>query len=361
MSVNAAAAAGGIDSLETCKLLFHGPVQNESAAILLRSRLNSIGRRLKFSDVQRENMALAASEMASNQIKHAAGRGMLQIWQQPGPALDLVALDFGPGIHNLALAQEDGYSTTHTLGKGLGSLQRLSNASGVYSLPESATGDGIWHGTLFWTRFHLHRQPEHTASTARRTTALPEIGLFSRAVADDRFNGDRIYLQRQGNRLRWLHLDGLGHGEKAQSATGSLGSSLFQSEDLPQVLALVNRQLSGTRGAVGIVAEADLLANSARFAGVGDMSAYLMLQEKMQIIAFSPGILGREHKTPTVTTVPFEKKCIILTASDGIRRSWNSESFPGLFNQHPQIIAYLLGNIMGRVSDDQSICAVRIG
>jgi len=60
---------------------------------------------------------VVAAELVSNQVKHARSRGMLQIWQQPGPALDLVALDFGPGIPNLVLAQQDGYSTANTLGK----------------------------------------------------------------------------------------------------------------------------------------------------------------------------------------------------------------------------------------------------
>jgi hypothetical protein len=47
---------------------------------------------------------------------------------------------------------------------------------------------------------------------------------------------------------------------------------------------------------------------------------------------------------------------VVVTASDGIRRNWDTENFTGLFSHHPQLIAYTLGNIMGRISDDQSIC-----
>ncbi|MEN6587568.1 MAG: hypothetical protein ABFE02_16125, partial [Sulfuricella sp.] len=74
-----------IDSVRDCKLLHSNPVQSESAAILLRSKVAAIAQRLGFSELKRENMALVVSEMVSNQIKHAGGKGMLQIWQQPGP------------------------------------------------------------------------------------------------------------------------------------------------------------------------------------------------------------------------------------------------------------------------------------
>ena len=349
-----------IDSIDTCKLLYSNPILSESEGILLRSRLQASARRLGFSDAQRQNMVLVASEMASNQSKYANGHGMMQIWQQPGPALDLVALDFGPGIGNITLARQDGYSTAHTLGKGLGSIQRLSDESGVYSLLEDQTGH--WHGSLFWARFNLHDHA-NDHSPRKNNSGKPksvEMGLYSRALLDDRYNGDRIYVQQQDQKLRWLHLDGLGHGEGAQSATVNLARHLFQGEKPTQVLATVDRQLAGSRGAVAILGEIDLTEKAIEIIGVGDMAAHVMVNDTMQAFSFAPGILGKEHKTPRANQVSFDKKCIIVSASDGIRRGWKSESFPGLFNQHPQIIAYLLGNIMGRVADDQSVCTIRI-
>jgi hypothetical protein len=71
--------------------------------------------------------------------------------------------------------------------------------------------------------------------------------------------------------------------------------------------------------------------------------------------------LGREHRSATDVQIDFAKKNVIVTASDGIRRNWDVANFVGLFNQHPQLIAYTLGNIMGRISDDQSICVCTIG
>lgn len=89
------------------------------------------------------------------------------------------------------------------------------------------------------------------------------------------------------------------------------------------------------------------------------MSAYCYIDDQLQNITFAPGILGKEHKTPHVTPIHLKKQSTVITASDGIRRGWNETSFPGLLNQHPQLIAYVLGNILGRASDDQSLCVVR--
>ncbi len=351
------------DSLDTCKLLYSNPIQSEAEGILLRSRLQAAARRMGFNDTQRQNMVLVAAEMVSNQIKYAGRRGMLQIWQQPGPVLDIVAVDFGPGITNLGQAAEDGYSTARTLGKGLGSIRRLSHESGIYTMRPTGEGNNApWHGSVFWSRFCPTDRSMFSAQVTHAPAANPDlkVGLFARALSNDRFIGDRIYLERNDQMLRWLHLDGLGHGEFAQQATNDLAGLLFRSAETSQVLNLVDRQLKATRGAVAVLCDLNLNERKVQILGVGDMSAHCFMDGKLQSITFSPGILGKEHKTPQISDLGYEKHCTILTASDGIRRNWKQDSFPGLFNQHPQLIAYVLGNIMGRTTDDQSMCVVHV-
>ena len=351
-----------IDSLTSCKLLFSNSIHGEAEGILLRSRLQATARRMGFSDAQRENMVLVAAEMVSNQIKYAGSRGMLQIWQQPGPTLDLVALDFGPGISNLSQAHQDGFSTSKTLGKGLGTIRSLSHESGVYTLPEATNAgvDARWHGCVFWSRFNPGQKAPITEASKGTRKAEFQIGLFSRALTNDRFNGDRIYLEQHHGNLRWLHLDGLGHGEQAEQATDHLADTLFLSPDLLEVLNRVDQRLKLTRGAVAMLSDLDSTGRQAQIVGVGDMRAYSYVEDQLQNLTFAPGILGKEHKTPRVTQVELIKQSTVITASDGIRRSWSETTFPGLLKQHPQLIAYVLGNIMGRASDDQSLCVIRI-
>jgi len=344
-----------LDTATDCKLLFNGQVQNESALILLRSRLSAIAQRLGLPEWKRENMLLAASELATNKIKHAGGRGMIQVWQQPGPVLDILALDFGPGIADLEQAEEDGYSTVNTLGKGLGSIRRLSDELYIYSQPENTGRMRKWSGAVFLARFY-------PGDDKQNVVPLPgfRIGLYSRSLSDLRYNGDRIYLEREGGRLRWLHLDGLGHGERAHGATSNLGIHLSGNGALTEVLDMVSRQLTDTRGAVGVIGEIDTKQEELRLVGVGDMHAHLFDHESVSGIPFAPGILGREYRSLSVFRAGFGRKNLVVSASDGIRRNWDMGNFVGLFGQHPQLIAYTLGNIMGRVSDDQSICITAI-
>ncbi|MBI3523695.1 MAG: hypothetical protein HY066_04085 [Betaproteobacteria bacterium] len=351
-----------LNSFEACRLLYNNPVANESDGILFRSRLLSTARRMGFSDGRRQNMALVAAELVSNQVKHAQGKGLLQIWQQAGPALDLVALDFGPGIPNLVLAQQDGFSTANTLGKGLGSIRRLSDESAVYSVQPREDSKSKWHGSLFWVRFCLSGR-----SGVKKDAEIPgvfgkkiRLGLFFRALAEDRYNGDRVYMSQDNGRLRWLHLDGLGHGRGAHESVENLAGCLIRGDTPAAVLMQADRQLVSTRGAVAISCAVNIAGKSVELTGVGDMSTHFYTAEELQNMTFAPGVLGKEHQTPQSATLTFEKRCTVMTASDGIRRNWKYESFPGLFNQHPQVIAYLLGNIMGRASDDQSLCIVNI-
>jgi anti-sigma regulatory factor (Ser/Thr protein kinase) len=335
------------DTATDCKLLYSGATKNESALILLRSKLAAIAHRLGIPDLKRENMLLVASELVQNNIKHAGGSGMIQVWMQPGPILDILALDYGPGIADLAKAEEDGYSTAKTFGKGLGAIRRLSDESYIYTQPEHFGQVKKWSGTVFLARFILGSDKDF----------LPmKIGLFSRSLSDKRYNGDRIYWQKKGHFLRWLHLDGLGHGEEALNATANLATHLAHSDKLDKILDKVDRQLVETRGAVGMVCEIDLVQHNVQLLGVGDMHAHIYDHELMQLVAFAPGILGKEHRSTSPFQFTLGKRAVVVTASDGIRRNWDTENFTGLFSHHPQLIAYTLGNIMGRISDDQSIC-----
>lgn len=344
--------AKSYDSAMDCKLLYNGSTQNESTLILLRSKLSAIAQRLGIPDWKKENILLVASELVTNNVKHAGGRGMIQIWQQPGPVLDILALDFGPGIANLGQAEEDGYSTANTLGKGLGSIRRLSDELRIYTQPENSGRVKKWSGTVFLARFYPGEN-----KTAGDESTLPgfNVGLFSRSLSDLRYNGDRIYVQQQGNQLRWLHLDALGHGEHAQEVTINLAAQLARGSGPIDVLDAVDAQLSGSRGAVAVIGEIDRSGNKLQVVGVGDMHAHLYDKDQVDSITFAPGILGREHRTASTFQAEFGKKSLVLSASDGIRRNWDTANFSGLFNQHPQLIAYTLGNIMGRISDDQSI------
>ncbi len=56
-----------------------------------------------------------------------------------GAGVELMALDKGRGIEDLAAASADGYSTAGSPGTGLGSIRRQSNSFHVFSKPTFGT------------------------------------------------------------------------------------------------------------------------------------------------------------------------------------------------------------------------------
>ena len=73
-------------------------------------------------------MATATTELASNLFFHASdgGRISLTLIEEEGcVGIQVVADDHGPGIEDLKLAMQDGYSTRASMGGGLPGVERL--------------------------------------------------------------------------------------------------------------------------------------------------------------------------------------------------------------------------------------------
>lgn len=309
-----------------------------------------------FRDVMRERLEVVANEIMSNQLKHAGG-GFVQLWEvtAPRPALDLFGLDYGPGIADLQAALAEGHSSVGTLGRGLGTIQRLAERTDLFTMP--AATDGRWHGLAVWARFY----PDGQLGEAGQ--AHPEIGLYLRAYQDRPANGDCLCLSETAEgRLRWLHLDGVGHGEQAAEGVARVTDLVAGDHSPATVMGLMGRRLRGTRGAVAAVGEVDPGNRQGRLLGIGDVAAYRVDNRSRHHFPFPPGMLGQtpEASPGQEVELALNPGTTLVTASDGIRGRWEPGWFPGLFRLHPQLVAYFMGHVMGRANDDRSLFAVRI-
>jgi serine/threonine-protein kinase RsbT len=109
--------------------------------VTARQRGRALASRLGFSSSELTIIATAISEVARNIVEHA-GRGeiLLNVVQQDGRlGLSVVARDEGPGIHDVAKALQDGYSTSHGLGLGLPGARRLMDDFEIVSEKGSGT------------------------------------------------------------------------------------------------------------------------------------------------------------------------------------------------------------------------------
>ena len=92
----------------------------------------------------RPNLALIAtaiSELARNILTYA-GEGEIEVAVEETAGrrgIRIVARDEGPGIADIGLALQDGYSTSRSLGIGLPGVRRLMDEFEVTSEPGSGT------------------------------------------------------------------------------------------------------------------------------------------------------------------------------------------------------------------------------
>lgn len=117
------------------------PIQNQENVVLIRQLVRTWAVELGFSLVDQTKLVTAASELARNTIDHGGG-GMMRLEQLSNgfrQGLRLVFEDQGPGIANLELAMQDGYSTRGGLGMGLSGSRRLVNEFQVESTPGAGT------------------------------------------------------------------------------------------------------------------------------------------------------------------------------------------------------------------------------
>jgi serine/threonine-protein kinase RsbT len=103
------------------------PIREEADVGVARRRVREVARRAGLRESAVEALATAISEVAQNILVHArAGEILLGVMRDRGwTEVVTVARDDGPGIADVALAMQDGYSTAKGLGLGLSSARRL--------------------------------------------------------------------------------------------------------------------------------------------------------------------------------------------------------------------------------------------
>jgi len=105
---------------------------------------------LGFSLVDQTKLVTAASELARNTVDHGGGGTMRLEALNEGArrGLRLTFEDHGPGIVDVELALQDGYTTASGLGMGLGGAKRLANEFEI----ESRLGKGTRVCITRWKR-----------------------------------------------------------------------------------------------------------------------------------------------------------------------------------------------------------------
>jgi serine/threonine-protein kinase RsbT len=110
------------------------PIRTDADVVAARQAARELATRLDFSATELTMIATAVSEVVRNIVRFADyGEVVVELVDEPHSGLQVVARDTGPGIPDVALALQDGYSTYHGLGLGLPGARRLMDEFAVVS------------------------------------------------------------------------------------------------------------------------------------------------------------------------------------------------------------------------------------
>ena len=301
---------------------------------------------LGFNETRAGQLALIITEAATNILKHA-GEGEIHVGpaqSSAGVGVDVLAIDSGPGIADLAASLVDGVSTAGTAGTGLGALRRLSDEFDAYTQPGK--------GAAFFMRIWRDVPPPEPCGV--------EVGALCAPMAGEDECGDGwgVYCDSRGATL--LAADGLGHGPEAARAAAAAIRMLDARKggEAGELMHAVHDALRPTRGAAVAAARVDFAAGELRFAGVGNIAGCVIDGNRRSLVSHN-GIVGHNMRKVQEFLLPFGPGSTCIMHSDGIQTQWDLDKYPGLAGLSPVLIAAVLMRDFIRRRDDAMVLVVR--
>ena len=320
-------------------------VEAAGTAAAVRRAAEGLATELGMPEARIADLAIVATEAASNLVKHAdEGMLLVRAARVPGRAgVEILALDRGPGMADVTRSIGDGHSTAGTLGIGLGAIVRQSSWSDLHSVPGQGTVMAIqvWAGPT---------PPQAWAA-----------GLI-RPLTGEPVCGDGFALREIEGRRQVLVCDGLGHGPLAYAATQEAVRAFANAPAGPPavIVEALHRKLSHTRGAALAVAELDADAGLVRYAGLGNIAGTVLNPDGSRRGMVSlPGIAGHQRRQIREYDYPLPPDGVVLMHSDGIVDRWKTTDYPGLLSHSPQVIAATVLRDAGTRRDDAGVLVAR--
>lgn len=287
-----------------------------------------------------DKAAIVASEMATNLVKHALHGRLIFNENEAGDrrGLEMISIDSGPGIADLGKCLVDGYSSSSTPGTGLGAIRRLSAEWDIHSRAGA--------GTIQMARLGCENVSKPVRASGISVAAPGETEC-----------GDAWMRACEGATCRVMVADGLGHGPAAaEAAHAALQALLDHLEDpLIEVMRSAHQLLRATRGAAVALAEFDAEEEIVRFAGVGNITAFVVDSGRTQNMVSLNGTLGAQLPTLREFTYPCPVGAVVVFHSDGLTSQARQIELSGLAGRDPAVIAGLLYRDFKRGRDDATV------
>jgi anti-sigma regulatory factor (Ser/Thr protein kinase) len=320
-------------------------VEATATASAARRAAERLAARLGLSERRAADLSIVTAEAAGNLVKHADQGALLvrAVRTEEQAGVEIIAMDHGPGMADLALSVGDGHSTTGTLGIGLGAIARQASWSDLHSVP----GKGTVLVAQVWSADPP--EPAWAAGLTRPLTGEP-------------VSGDAFAVRDRDGRRQLLMCDGLGHGGLAAAAAQEAVRAFAESPAQPPaaMVETLHRRMSHTRGAALAVAELDPEAGLVRYAGLGNISGTVIGPAGRRGMFSLPGIAGHQRHQIRQYDYPIAPDAVVLMHSDGVADRWDPADYPGLLSHSPALIAATVLRDAGVRRDDAGVLVARL-
>lgn len=320
------------------------PLDDASQVGAARRCIAELSRVLGFGEQAAGRAAIVVTELATNLLRHARdGRILARALQDGGQrALEILAVDSGPGMADVERCLRDGISGGGTAGEGLGAVRRQADDFDI----ESQVGAG----TVVLARV---REPSGAMPALR-------LGAICLPMAGELACGDTWAWRPEADGGALLVFDGLGHGALAADAAHAARRAF---EELPaaspvDTLQALQPRLSGTRGGAAAIARIDRRQGTLHFAGIGNIGATLLCADRRRGLPSHNGILGGTAGRVQGFDYPWAPGDRLVMHSDGVQSRWGVDAVPGIGHRDPAMVAGLLYRGFARGRDDLTVVVV---
>jgi anti-sigma regulatory factor (Ser/Thr protein kinase) len=326
------------------------PVTEQSEIAQPRRTVLWLADQLGFTEERAGRAALIVSELATNLVKHATGGELLlqplTLGTSEGDGIGIVALDKGPGLQDVARSTMDGFSTSGTLGHGLGAARRQADEFDLYT---HSTGTAIT-ATI--------RRSDHRVQRAGRL----DVGGVQVSKPGEEVCGDAWAWRVREERLAIVIADGLGHGYPAQEAARTAVETFHKRHEQTPALVIedIHLALRATRGAaVGMLA-VNLERATATYAGLGNISGVVILPgaERRNLISHN-GTAGHTAARIQEFNYVIPPASLIVLTTDGVTSHWSLDGYPGLHRHSATTVAAVLYRDFSRRRDDVTVVVAK--
>jgi len=186
------------------------------------------------------------------------------------------------------------------------------------------------------------------------------VGFAKRALNDARECGDACGYWELNGKIVLCVVDGLGHGEHAETAAKAALDCVAENlaEPLRTIFEKCNTALTSTRGAAMSIAIVDKVTGSLDYAGVGNVNIVVGKAGNRRL-RNNDGIVGGGHRSLHVESFGLSPGDVVVVYTDGLKTNIALKDYDHIVIADPRRLAEMVLHDWRRGTDDAAVLVFR--